>query len=35
VAERLPRCGFYLPSGLAVTDDQVQTAAGALHEILQ
>lgn len=34
VAERLYRRGFYIPSGLALTDDQIECAAGALKEIL-
>jgi perosamine synthetase len=34
VAERLARRGFYLPSGLGLTDEQVDRAANALGEIL-
>ena len=33
-AERLSRRGFYLPSGLALTDDEVCEVASALHEVL-
>jgi perosamine synthetase len=32
VAERLARRGFYVPSGLALTDDEIQTVAEALHK---
>ena len=35
VAERLARRGFYLPSGMALTDAQIELSAGALREILQ
>ncbi len=35
VAERLARRGFYLPSGLALTDDQIDRTAGALREVIQ
>jgi perosamine synthetase len=34
VAERIARRGFYVPSGLALTRDQVERSAGALREIL-
>lgn len=34
VAERLARRGFYLPSGLALTEDQVHRCAEALKEVL-
>jgi perosamine synthetase len=33
VAERLGRRGFYLPSGLALTNDQIERSAQALKEI--
>jgi perosamine synthetase len=33
-AERIARLGFYLPSGLALTDDQIVRSARALKEIL-
>ena len=33
-AERIARRGFYLPSGLALTDDQIVRSAEALKEIL-
>jgi perosamine synthetase len=33
-AERIARRGFYLPSGLALTDDQIERSARALKEIL-
>ena len=33
VAERLARRGFYLPSGLALTEDQIATSAAALREL--
>jgi perosamine synthetase len=32
VAERLARRGFYLPSGLALTDEQIVRAAAALRD---
>jgi len=35
VAERIARRGFYLPSGLALTEEQIQKSAQALKEILQ
>jgi perosamine synthetase len=35
VAERMARRGFYIPSGVALTDDQVQRVASALTEIMQ
>ena len=34
VAERIARRGFYLPSGMALTEQQAQTAAEALRSIL-
>ncbi len=34
VAERLGERGFYLPSGLALTEDQIRRSAGALREVL-
>lgn len=34
VAERLARRGFYLPSGLGLTDEQIEMSASALREIL-
>lgn len=34
VAERIARRGFYLPSGLALTDSQIDRSAAALREIL-
>jgi perosamine synthetase len=33
VAERLARRGFYLPSGLALTDEQIEKVAAAMHAI--
>jgi perosamine synthetase len=33
-AERISRRGFYLPSGLALTEDQITRAAKALKEVL-
>jgi perosamine synthetase len=35
VAERLARRGFYLPSGLALTEAQIDVVAAAVREILQ
>ncbi|HEY4744176.1 MAG TPA: DegT/DnrJ/EryC1/StrS family aminotransferase [Desulfuromonadaceae bacterium] len=35
VAERLARRGFYLPSGLALTDPQMTRVAAVLREVLQ
>lgn len=34
VAEKLARRGFYLPSGLSLTEKQVETVAAALRDIL-
>lgn len=34
VTERLARRGLYLPSGLALTDQQIKTVAEAMHEVL-
>jgi perosamine synthetase len=34
VAERLSRQGLYLPSGLALTEDQLALVCGAAHEVL-
>lgn len=34
VAERMARRGFYIPSGMALTDEQLEHAATALKEIL-
>ena len=35
VAERIARRGFYIPSGLALTDEQMQRVANALHNIMR
>jgi perosamine synthetase len=35
VAERIANRGFYLPSGMALTEAQIQRSAAALKEILQ
>lgn len=32
-AERIARRGFYLPSGLALTDDQMDQVSAAVHEV--
>jgi perosamine synthetase len=34
VAERLARRGFYIPSGLALTDEQISNVAQAVTEML-
>jgi perosamine synthetase len=34
-AERIARRGFYLPSGLALSEQQIEACAGALRQILQ
>jgi len=34
VAERLARRGFYIPSGLALTDEQMDRVCGTLREVL-
>ena len=34
VAERLYRQGFYIPSGMALTDDQIVAAANAVREVI-
>jgi perosamine synthetase len=35
VAECIARRGFYIPSGLALTDEQIETVAFAIKEILR
>ena len=35
VSERLARKGFYLPSGIALTDEQIDASAHALREVLK
>jgi perosamine synthetase len=35
VAERLARRGFYIPSGLALTDEQLTRSAAAVKRLLQ
>jgi perosamine synthetase len=35
VAERLARRGFYLPSGLALSDEEIDSVAQSFREILQ
>jgi len=35
VAERIARRGFYLPSGMALTETQIEQSAQSLREILQ
>jgi perosamine synthetase len=35
VAERLARRGFYLPSGMALTEHQIDTVVAAMRKILQ
>lgn len=35
VAERIARRGFYIPSGMALSDEQMQRSAAAVREILQ
>jgi perosamine synthetase len=35
VAERMYRQGFYIPSGMALTDEQIETVATAVREVLQ
>jgi perosamine synthetase len=35
VAEQIARYGFYLPSGLALTSEQIEQSASALHEVLE
>ncbi|MBN1614999.1 MAG: DegT/DnrJ/EryC1/StrS family aminotransferase [Deltaproteobacteria bacterium] len=34
ISERLARRGFYIPSGLALTDAQMDRVAAALHEVM-
>ncbi len=34
VAERISRRGFYLPSGLALTDEQIDRVLDAMQEML-
>jgi perosamine synthetase len=35
VAERIARRGFYVPSGMALTDEQAVRVVAALREILE
>jgi perosamine synthetase len=35
VAERLARRGFYVPSGLALTDSQMERVAEALYKVMR
>jgi perosamine synthetase len=35
VAERLARRGFYIPSGMALTGEQIDKAAEAVREVLK
>jgi len=35
VAERLARRGFYVPSGMALTDEQIEEVAAAIKELLR
>ena len=35
VAERIARRGFYIPSGMALTDEQMERSAAAVKEILR
>ncbi len=35
VAERIARRGFYIPSGMALTDEQIEQSAAAVREILR
>jgi perosamine synthetase len=32
-AERIARRGFYLPSGLTLTDSQIERVCSAMHEV--
>jgi perosamine synthetase len=34
VAERIARRGFYIPSGMALTDEQRQRSSAALRQML-
>jgi len=34
VAEKIARQGFYLPSGLTLTEDQIETVTCAVKEVL-
>ena len=35
VAERLARRGFYLPSGVALTDEQIERVAAVVKEVVR
>lgn len=35
VTERISRTGFYLPSGQAITDDQIEEVSGALQDLFR
>jgi perosamine synthetase len=34
VSERIARRGFYIPSGMAITDEQVQVSASFVKEVI-
>jgi perosamine synthetase len=34
ISEQLGRDGFYLPSGLALTDDEIQQVIRTVHDVL-
>ncbi len=34
IAENMGEMGFYIPSGLAITDEQIKTVSGKLHKVL-
>ena len=35
VAENLARRGFYIPSGLGLTDEQIEQVSESLHQIIK
>jgi perosamine synthetase len=35
VAERIGRRGFYIPSGMALSDQQIERSAAAVREVLR
>jgi perosamine synthetase len=35
VAERIARRGFYIPSGMALSDEQIERSVAAIKEILR
>lgn len=35
IAEKIARRGFYIPSGMALTDEQIEQVSLTLHEVIK